>query len=209
MAVTRYGTRVTNMTRSGASAARAAAGAGFVMADGRLKMTTTLNMDNNSIINLVDGSNDQDAAAFNQANGGGGVAGDAPVDIQSVYFDDLDNVSGAQLDKGTIVTFSDDGDDIGIVKNPANTKTVIGVMAEDAADGAAAKVIYAGRAQVLIKNSGDPRDYVYQDTGTAGMGFAQAAIYTKAFAILEDEVDGTAETPVLGWCRINIAQEVY
>jgi len=54
-----------------ASAARAAADAGFVMDSGQLKMTTVLNMNSNKIINLADGVADADAAAKSQAGGGG------------------------------------------------------------------------------------------------------------------------------------------
>ena len=206
MGVTRYGTRMTNMTRGSANAAAAAAEAGFVMEDGRLKMTTTLNMDSNSIINLMDGLGAQDAAAFNQA-GGGGVSGTAPVDIQSVYFDDLNNTSGGTLDKGMIVTF--DTAAAGIIANPTNAETAIGVLAEDCANGAAAKVVYAGRIQVLIDNTASRGNYVMMGGNNAGMGSATTNGQPPVLGLLEGSGSGGQGSEVLIWCQIGLQQEVY
>jgi len=158
-------------------------------------------MGSNKIINLTDGTNPQDAAAFNQA---GGVSGTEPVDIQSVYFDDLNNVTDGQLDKGELVTFSTGS--TGIVKAAGSSRNVVGVMAEDAAAGASAKVIYAGRCQIWLSGSDGPGDYVKMSS-TAGLGQTITGVQSGRFAILEE--DGPGGTPALTWCAFSLPTEIY
>jgi hypothetical protein len=179
--------------------------AGFSFAGTTLTMAATLDMGSNKITNLTNGSGAADVAAFGQV--GSGVSGTEPVDIQSVYFDDLNNTSGGTLDKGMIVTFDTAAD--GIIACPTNAEVAIGVLAEDSLNGAAAKVVYAGRIQVLIDNTAVRGNYVRPGGNNAGMGSATANGQPPALGLLEGAGSGGVGTEVLIWCQIGLQQEVY
>jgi len=89
------------MRRSSSNAATALANAtvnwtGSVLEIGRLKMTTSIDMDNNKILNLGDGSGAQDAAAFNQAGGAG--------DARTIYTRTFQLTQAQIAAKGAVTT---------------------------------------------------------------------------------------------------------